>query len=97
MLSIFKDELIPKETKLQVMYKDDGLLDRMINCDGSRLQILIYNLVKNSIAHTYGGEVHVKLKLLDEDRKNEKLIKHAKSKNNRRSNQEVKESDQDSS
>lgn len=47
----------------------------MILIDDARFSIVLYNLISNSVKHTYGGQIKVSVKVLDQDQMDLKMRK----------------------
>jgi len=54
---------------------NDELEKKLIIIDTFRFEIVLYNIISNSVKHTNGGHIKVSVKLLDLDQMNEKLGK----------------------
>ena len=48
---------------------------QMILIDDARFSIVLYNLISNSVKHTYGGIIKVSVKVLDQDQMDVKMRK----------------------
>ena len=65
----FKDDLRFREIDFNIKIEDQ-LQQQMIFIDEARFNIVLYNLISNSVKHTTGGIIKVSIKVLDQAQMN---------------------------
>jgi signal transduction histidine kinase len=64
-IDIFRDDMKFREIQYKVVF-EDALKDHHLKVDDSRLSIVLYNLISNSVKHTSGGKIEIEATLLDQ-------------------------------
>ena len=75
-IEFFKDELQKNNIDIQVKIQD-VLNTHLIEVDDSRLSVVLYNLLSNSVKFTDMGSISISAKMLDRNQMEEKMRQHS--------------------